>query len=235
MGRLRLTVALCAAGLLAMVWPAAQGAGQAPTTGRPNHATDGFARESDGGRSRRGVRRSGRRHADASESRRARVGLAGEGHDGPRNPAPALQPGERAASSGQADHQLHDFELRPRALLRGRQAFRLHLVRDAAQHDVLRRRATDDPGVPSRRSGSDGPHAGCARIEHSESHRPRRPWDHRSHRRRRVGGSRLGTLLPLSPVRTKERGWRRLSRDLEPAWPQLSRDDQRQHARDGDD
>ena len=50
-----------------------------------------------------------------------------------------------------------------------------------------------------------------------------------------VGGSRRGTLLPVSPVRTKERGWRRLSRNLEPAWPQLSRDDQRQHARDGDD
>ena len=48
-------------------------------------------------------------------------------------------------------------------------------------------------------------------------------------------GARDAARFSVSPVRTKERGWRRLSRNLEPAWPQLSRDDQRQHARDGDD
>ena len=38
MGRLRLTMAVCAAGLLATIWPAAQGAGQAPPSGTPSTA-----------------------------------------------------------------------------------------------------------------------------------------------------------------------------------------------------
>ena len=52
MGRLRLTVAVCAAGLLAMVWPAAQGAGQAPPTGPPKNTQQTSSPESQtGGRS----------------------------------------------------------------------------------------------------------------------------------------------------------------------------------------
>ena len=38
MGRLRLTVAIGAVGVLAMVWPAARGAGQAPPAGQPKTA-----------------------------------------------------------------------------------------------------------------------------------------------------------------------------------------------------
>ncbi len=73
------------------------------------------------------------------------------------------------------------------------------------------------------------------RVEHPEGHRPRRARDHRSHRRRRARGARRGALLPLSTVRTTKRRRRRLSRALERAGHELSRDDQRQHARDGDD
>ena len=52
MGRLRLTVAVCAAGLLAMVWPEAQGAGQAPSTGLAKTAQQTGSPESKtGGRS----------------------------------------------------------------------------------------------------------------------------------------------------------------------------------------
>ena len=44
-------------------------------------------------------------------------------------------------------------------LLRGRQTLRLHLVRNAAQHDVVRRSAPDDPRVSGRQCRADDPHA----------------------------------------------------------------------------
>ena len=65
-------------------------------------------------------RRTDRRHADAEESRRARLGLAGEGDDEPGHAAAALQQGQGSAAPGQADHQLHDLQLRPGPVLRGR-------------------------------------------------------------------------------------------------------------------
>ena len=68
-------MAVCATALLVMVLPAA-GTGQAPVGGT----------------------------IDAREGRRASLGLAGEGHHGSRHPAAALQPGQGAAPSGQADH-----------------------------------------------------------------------------------------------------------------------------------
>ena len=142
--------------MLALVLPAAQGTGQSyPRGGQP-------------------FRHSDRRHPDACEGGRAWLGLAGEGHDESSDSTAAVQPGQRAAPAGQADHQLHDFELRPRAVLRGRQALRLHLVRDAAQHDVLRRREAHADGLPSGGRRTHGPHARRARVEHSEGHRPRR-------------------------------------------------------------
>jgi 2-keto-3-deoxy-L-rhamnonate aldolase RhmA len=52
MGRLRLTVAVCAAGLLATVWPASQGAGQAPPSSPPKTTQQTGSPESKtGGRS----------------------------------------------------------------------------------------------------------------------------------------------------------------------------------------
>ena len=87
-----------------------------------------------------------------------RLGLAGEGDDEPATPRPLYNRAKEAAAPGQADHELHDFELRPGPVLRSRQAFRLHLVRDAAQHDVVRRRPPHAAGVsqasaPRRWSG----------------------------------------------------------------------------------
>ena len=183
----RSAMAVCAAAMLAMVLPAAQGTGPLVPqgTGKPPGAAD-------------------RRHADAGQGGRARLGLAGEGHDESRDAAAALQPGQRAAPPGQADHELHDFELRPRAVLRGRQALRLHLVRDAAQHDVLRRGAAHDDGLPSRRRRADDPHAGCVRVEHPEGHRPRRARDHRS--RPSTMRSRRGTRRASPGIRRSDAG-----------------------------
>ena len=89
--------------------------------------------------------------------------------------ASVLQQGEGNALQRQAGHQLHDQHVRSGVLLRGPQALRVRLVRDAAQHDVVGRRREDDRRVPGpRRRRADDPHAGSARIEHSEGDRPRR-------------------------------------------------------------
>ena len=236
MGRLRLTVAVCAAGLLAMVWPAAQGAGQAPPAGQPKTAQQTGSPESQRGRS--GAAASGAPVGGTLTPAKADErgwGWQVKAMMDPATPRPLYN---RAKERLLRDKQITSYTISsydPELYCEVGKHFDyiwFEMQHSTMSYDDVRRMIL---ALPSRRSGSHGPHAGCARIEHSESHRPRRPWDHRSHRRRRVGGSRLGTLLPVSPVRTKERGWRRLSRDLEPAWPQLSRDDQRQHARDGDD
>ena len=125
------------------------------------------------GRHRRrwALRRSaGPGHTDADGARRAWVGMAGQGQHQPEYAEAVLQQGQRAPLPGQAGHQLHDLELQPRSLLRGGQALRLRLVRDAAQHDVVRRGAAHDPDLPTSRCGADDSHARRARSQHAESH-----------------------------------------------------------------
>ena len=180
-------------------------------------------------------RHADRRHGRTRKGRRARMGMAGQGDDESRHAAAALQPRQGAAAAGQADHQLHHFELQSRAVLRSRQALRLHLVRDAAQHDVLRRGAADDGGVPRCRRRADDPHARRAGVEHPEGHRSRRPRDHRPDRGRCTRSAGCGAVLALSAVWTPQRRRRGVPRPVEPAGVELSRDDQRQHAGHGDD
>ena len=195
MTRLPMAGAICAAALSGMLLPALHGqvpsqpAGSKPAAGTLD-----------------------RRHDRAGKGRRARVGVAGEGDDESRHPAAALQPREGTAPPGQADHQLHHLQFRPGAVLRGRQAFRLHLVRDAAQHDVVRRGPAHDPRVPWRRRRADGAHARRARVEHSEGHRSRRPGHHRADGGRRARGAGCGAVLALSAVRAPQRRRRRLAR-----------------------
>ena len=126
----------------------------------------------------------------------------------PGHAAAVLQQGQGTALPGQADHELHDRHLQPGPLLRGGQALRLHLVRDAAQHDVVRRGAADDSGVPRRGRRADDPHAGCPRVEHSEGDRSRRHRRHRADRRRRPRGARRRALLALPAVRAPQLGRR---------------------------
>ena len=174
-----------------------------------------------------------RRHADAEESRRARLGLAGEGDDESRHAAAALQPRERSAAQRSADHELHDFELRPGAVLRGGEALRLHLVRDAAQHDVVGRDPPHAGRLSARRRGAVHPHARCLRVQHPEGHRPRRARHHRADRGRRARSAGCGAVLALSAVRPAQCRRRVLQSAL--VGPQLSPDHQRQHARHRDD
>ena len=174
----------------------------------PGGWRDGRPRWSDAGG------RTNRRHADAEESRRARLGLAGESPDESRHAEATLQPRERSAVQRSTDHELHDFQLRSRAVLRSRQAFRLHLVRDAAQHDVVGRSPSNDRGVSQGGSGADGPHARCLRVEHPEGDRHRRARHHRSHGGRCPRGAGRGALLPVSAVRTSKRRRRTVQPDL---------------------
>ena len=67
----------------------------------------------------------------------------------PATPRPLYNRAKERLLQDKPDHQLHDLELRPRVVLRGRQALRLHLVRDAAQHDVVRRGPAHAAGVPA--------------------------------------------------------------------------------------
>src|SRR5688572_26690004 len=125
-------------------------------------------------------RRTNWRDAHAGETRRARVGLAGQGLHQPGDAAAVLQQGQGTAVPGQADHQLHDVQLQPRAVLRTAQALRLHLVRDAAQHDVVRRGAADAADLSWRRwRGADDPDLRRAGIDDPEGHGPRRDRRHR--------------------------------------------------------
>ena len=115
--------------------------------------------------------------------------------------ASVLEQGEGTAVQRQAGHQLHDQHVRSGLLLRGPQALRLRLVRDAAQHDVVGRRREDDRGVPwPRRRRADDPHAGSARVEHSEGDRPRRDRIDLPDDPRRSSGAGSGALLALSAV-----------------------------------
>ena len=76
-------------------------------------------------------------------------------------------------------------------------SFRLHLVRDAAQtisyDDVLRR------SWRALARSAPWPHAGCARVDHSEGHRPG-PWNQRSTVDDALE-AREAAALPLSPGR----------------------------------
>ena len=121
--------------------------------------------------------------------------------------APVLQQGEGDALQRQAGHQLHDQHLRSGVLLRGPQALRVRLVRDAAQHDVVGQRREDDRGVPRpRRRRAVHPHAGSARVEHSEGHRPRRDRPDLPDDARRQPGAGSGEVLALPAVRPSQLG-----------------------------
>ena len=155
-----------------MVWPAARGAGQAPPADQPKTAQQ---MGSPSGAPIGGTL--------TPASRRARVGLAGEGHDGPATPRPLYN---RAKERLLQDKQITSYTI---------SSYNHELYCEVGKHfdyiwfemqhstmsyDDVRRMILACPRVGG---GSHGPHAGCARIEHSESHRPRRPGDHRSHRR----------------------------------------------------
>ena len=102
--------------------------------------------------------RTDRRHAHADSRRCTRLGLAGQSLDESGDAASLVQQGQGTAAPGQADHQLHHRDLQPGPLLRSGQTLRLHLVRDAAQHDVVRRSAADAARVPGGGCGADDPY-----------------------------------------------------------------------------
>jgi hypothetical protein len=85
--------------------------GVPPQTARrlrlPKRWRDGTRRWSDAGG------RANRRHADAEEARRARVGLASESPAESRHPEATLQPRERGPVQRSTNHELYNFDLMP--------------------------------------------------------------------------------------------------------------------------
>ena len=115
--------------------------------------------------------------------------------------ASVLQQGQGTAVQRQASHELHHRLVRSGLLLRGAQALRLRLVRDAAQHDVVGQRREDDRGVPwTRRRGADDSDAGSARVEHSEGDRPRGDRSDLPDHTRRSPGAGSGAVLAFPTV-----------------------------------
>ena len=172
---------------------------------------------------------------DAGEGGRARLGLAGEGHDESRDAAAALQPRQRAAPPGQADHELHDLELRPRLYCEVGKHFDyiwFEMQHSTMSYDEVRRMILTCPRV------------GAAPMI-------RMPDALESSIQKATDLGALGIIVPTVDDALEARDAARFSRyppfgrrsagggAYRELWnapgTELSRDDQRQHARDGDD
>ena len=116
--------------------------------------------------------------------------------------------------------------------MRGPEALRVRLVRDAAQHDVVGQRREDDRGVPRPgRRRADDPHAGSARIEHSEGDGPRSDRPDLPDDPRRQPGARSGEVLAVPAVWPSQLGLGTGQPDLGRRARRLPEHLQRQHAR----
>ena len=218
MTRLRLPMAACLMAGLAMVLQAEQGAGRG--------AGQGGGRA--GGAAAGGAPIGGTLTPAMPDARG--WGWQVKASINPNTPRPFYN---RAKELLLQDKQITSYTMssyNPELYCEVRQALRLHLVRDAAQHDVVGRGAADDAGLPRRRRrGADDPHARRARVDDPEGHRPRRHRRHRPDGGRCPRGARRGAVLALPAGRPPQLR-RRLVRPGV-AGRQLPRHGQRQHAR----
>ena len=186
MRRLRFVTTVCAAAVGMAVLLAAQGAAPAPAQGA-GPAAEG--RQGGGGRRSGGAPGGAPGALIGGTLTPAKADARGWGWQvkAMMNPATPRPLYNKAKELLFQDKQITSYTIstfNPELYCEVGQALRLHLVRDAAQHDVVRRGAPHAAHLPGRGRGAHAAHVRCARVEHSEGHRPRRHRHHRADRRR---------------------------------------------------